>query len=183
MVLTYDSKPIEALFHADCGGTTASADAVWGGLPVPYLRASVDDLPEPTHRAWHVTAKVEQIRKALNLDQRTAVGAKLEAISVASRDDSGRAAGLSIRGARTLTVRGDILRSVLNRTLGDRAVQSTLFTIQRQGQDFVLSGTGFGHGVGLCQRGAASRLRRGDSLADILGAYYRGARIQRGSVP
>ncbi|HXT69440.1 MAG TPA: SpoIID/LytB domain-containing protein [Vicinamibacterales bacterium] len=180
LVLTYDAHPIEALFHADCGGATASADAVWGGTPVPYLHTSVDDLPEPTHRPWRVTAKAEQIRKALNLDQRTSVGAKLESITVASRDSSGRAATLAIRGARTVNVRGDVLRAVLNRTLGDRAVQSTLFTVQRQGADYVFAGAGFGHGVGLCQRGAAARLRRGDSVEEVLRAYYTGTKALRG---
>lgn len=172
MVLTYEARPIEALFHSDCGGATAAADAVWGGAPVPYLKMAVDDFPEPTHRPWRVVAKTDQVRKALNEDSRTSVGRKLESIVIASRDASGRAAGLSVRGERSFTVRGDILRSVLNRTLGDRAVLSTRFTIQRQGGDYVFAGIGFGHGVGLCQRGAAARLRRGDSVADVLRAYY-----------
>jgi stage II sporulation protein D len=174
MVLTYDSKPIEALFHSDCGGATASADAVWGGAPVPYLRTEVDALPEPTHRPWRVVARADQLRQALNEDARTSVGRKLDSIVIASRDASGRAAGLSVRGERSYTVRGDVLRSVINRTLGERAILSTMFTIQRQGADYVFAGTGFGHGVGLCQRGAAARLRRGDSVAEVLTAYYTG---------
>ena len=179
VVLTYDARPVEALFHADCGGATAAADAVWGGQPVPYLQTAVDDLPDPTHRPWRATATVEQVRKALNLDERTAVGRRLDSIVIASRDSSGRAAGLSVRGERSFTVRGDVLRSVLNRTLGERAVLSTMFTVQRQSGDYVFAGTGFGHGVGLCQRGAAARLRRGDSVTDVLRAYYAGARTSR----
>jgi stage II sporulation protein D len=179
VVLTYDARPVEALFHADCGGATAAADAVWGGQPVPYLQMAVDDLPDPTHRPWRVTATVEQVRKALNLDERTSVGRRLDSIVIASRDSSGRAAGLSVRGERSFTVRGDVLRSVLNRTLGERAVLSTMFTVQRQGGDYVFAGTGFGHGVGLCQRGAAARLRRGDTVTDVLRAYYAGARPTR----
>ena len=179
VVLTYDARPVEALFHADCGGATAAADAVWGGQPVPYLQTAVDDLPDPTHRPWRAAATVEQVRKALNLDERTAVGRRLDSIVIASRDSSGRAAGLSVRGERSFTVRGDVLRSVLNRTLGERAVLSTLFTVQRQSGDYVFAGTGFGHGVGLCQRGAAARLRRGDSVTDVLRAYYAGARTTR----
>jgi len=179
VVLTYDARPVEALFHADCGGATAAADSVWGGQPVPYLQTAVDDLPDPTHRPWRAAATVEQVRKALNLDERTAVGRRLDSIVIASRDSSGRAAGLSVRGERSFTVRGDVLRSVLNRTLGERAVLSTLFTVQRQSGDYVFAGTGFGHGVGLCQRGAAARLRRGDSVTDVLRAYYSGARTSR----
>jgi stage II sporulation protein D len=177
MVLTYDSQPIEALFHADCGGMTASAAAVWGGNHVPYLLAADDDLPEPTHRPWRVTANRDQLRAALNADPRTSVGRRLESITVATRDASGRAAGLSVRGERTVTVRGDVLRAVINRALGDRALLSTLFTIQTKGSDYVFTGTGFGHGVGLCQRGAATRLRRGERMEDVLELYYPGTRL------
>src|SRR5262245_34743196 len=106
VVLTYGSQPIEALFHADCGGATASADAVWGGEAVPYLLTAVDELPDPTHRPWRVTTTADQIRTALNADTRTAVGRRLESITIAARDASGRAAGLSVRGERSYTVRG-----------------------------------------------------------------------------
>ena len=176
-VLTFDSQPIEALFHSDCGGMTASASEVWGGSPVPYLLAADDDLPEPTHRPWRVTANRDQLRAALNADPRTTVGRRLESITVTARDASGRAAGLDVRGERTFTVRGDVLRAVINRALGDRALLSTLFTVETRGSDYVFAGTGFGHGVGLCQRGAAARLRRGEGLADVLGRYYPGARL------
>jgi len=176
-VLIYDARPIEALFHADCGGATAAADAVWGGMPVPYLRHAIDELPEPTHRPWRASATAAQVRAALNDDARTAVGRTLQSIVIASRDASGRAAGLSVRGERSYTVRGDVLRAVLNRALGDRALLSTRFTIDRQGANYVFAGTGFGHGVGLCQRGAATRIRRGDSPTDVLLTYYQGARL------
>jgi stage II sporulation protein D len=53
---------------------------------------------------------------------------------------------------------------------------STRFTIDRTPNGFRLNGTGFGHGVGLCQVGAIARARRGDSVAAILGHYYPGAK-------
>ena len=66
---------------------------------------------------------------ALNADARTSVGKTLDAIEILSRDDSGRAAGLGVRGERSYTVRGDVLRAVLNQSLGDRGLQSTKFTL------------------------------------------------------
>ena len=56
---------------------------------------------------------------------------------------------------------------------------STRFTIQRTAIGFRLSGSGFGHGVGLCQRGTMARARRGDSVGAILGHYYPGTRLSR----
>jgi stage II sporulation protein D len=120
---------------------------------------------------------VDEVRRALNADERTAVGRRLDAIEVLARDDSGRAAGLGVRGERSYTVRGDVLRAVLNRTFGARAVQSTRFDLARQGTRYILTGTGFGHGVGLCQRGAIARLRRGESVGGVLDTYFPGSRV------
>jgi stage II sporulation protein D len=176
-ILLFGDHVAEALFHADCGGQTAAADAVWGGRAVPYLSTIVDALPPATHRAWHLSATTEQLRAALNADARTAVGRTLDAIEILSRDASGRAAGLGVRGERGYTVRGDVLRTVLNQALGVQAVQSTRFTLTRTGTRYVFDGTGFGHGVGLCQRGAATRARQGESVDSILLTYFPGARL------
>ncbi len=42
------APPAEALYHSDCGGHTASADAVWGGAHVPYLTGAPDHVPSLT---------------------------------------------------------------------------------------------------------------------------------------
>ena len=176
-ILTFNGRAADALFHADCGGRTASASDVWGGAPVPYLHAVVDDVPEGAHREWRVAVGERELRAALNADPRTAIGSKLASIDIVARDHSGRASGVSLRGERSLTVKGDVLRTVVNRALGDRAIQSTLFTIERQRDGVVFQGTGFGHGVGLCQRGAMARARRGETTRAILGTYYPGVRL------
>jgi stage II sporulation protein D len=178
-VLVYGGHVAEALFHADCGGSTTSADAVWGGPAIPYLHAVVDTLPGETHRPWQVSIPADQLRQALDADPRTDVGRKLTSIEILSRDASGRAAGLSVHGERSFTVRGDVLRSVVNQKLGDRAVQSTKFSITRTGSQYTFKGTGFGHGVGLCQRGAITRARQGESVDQILGTYFPGATLTR----
>jgi len=176
-ILMFEGRAADALFHSDCGGRTAAASAVWGGAPVAYLQAIVDDVPQGAHRTWRVAVGVNDLRAALNADPRTEVGKSLAAIDVVTRDDSGRAAAVSVRGEHSAAVKGDLLRTVLNRTLGERALQSTLFSVTRQAGAFVFEGVGFGHGVGLCQRGAMARARRGETLRDILSTYYPGARF------
>jgi len=176
-VLRYGRWPIDALFHADCGGSTAAADAVWGGPSLPYLMPRRDDLPALSHRAWNFSATGDALRDALNRDARTAVGARLTGIEIVGRDESGRAATVALRGEHDRVIRGEDLRAVLNRTLGDRAIQSTRFTLTQKSSSYAFAGSGFGHGVGLCQAGAAARARRGDSLGEILAAYFTGAQI------
>ena len=173
LVVMHDGHVVNALFHADCGGATSAAETVWGGVAPSYLRG-VDDpycqMPEP--RRWSVTLGASEAQQALNRDPHTHVGNALHAIEVAERDRAGRATRILLDGERTTSVRGERFRRVLVRTLGPSAVRSTLLDIERVGDDYVLSGTGFGHGVGVCQIGALARARAGHDPADILAHYY-----------
>jgi stage II sporulation protein D len=178
LILAYGGRPAEALFHADCGGHTAEASTVWGGEAPPYLIAAPDEVPVETHRDWAFETERARLSAALSADPRTNVGT-LAGIEVATRDVSDRAALVTIKGVIDRTVRGDQFRAVVNRTLGDRALQSTRFTLTRQGAVYRFTGSGWGHGVGLCQVGAIARARRGDSVGGILAAYYPGSVLTR----
>ena len=81
-VLMYASRPAEALFHADCGGSTTSADAVWGGRALPYLKASPDQQPSLSHRTWRFAVPFTKLREALNRDTRSRVGTRLDRIEI-----------------------------------------------------------------------------------------------------
>lgn len=183
VVLLFARRPAEALYHSDCGGHTASAGDVWGGAHVPYLIGSPDSLPALTHRTWQFEAPVDRLRSALNLDPRSAIGRRLDRVVVTSRDTSGRAATIEVRGERTRLLRGEDARAILNRTFGVRAIMSTRFSVERRGSTFRFAGSGFGHGVGLCQTGAAARAAGGHSTADILAAYFPGSTLSRPSAP
>jgi len=176
-LLTFAGRPADALFHSDCGGHTAAASTAWGGAPVPYLSSHEDDVPQGTHHEWQFSLTATALRAALNTDPRSAVGSHLDALTVVERDESGRAVRVELRGERRELLRAEQLRAVLTAKLGDRSIQSTHFTVKETGGRWQFSGTGFGHGVGLCQVGAAARARRGESLADILRAYYPGTKL------
>ena len=156
-VIWYGDRPIDALFHADCGGFTDAPENIWGGTPLAYLRAQKDTVPSLTHRTWQASISRETLRNALNADPKTAVGAHLDALSITTRDVSGRAAELSARGERSETLRGEDLRAAVNRVLGPKGLQSTRFTMGLTPTGYAFSGEGFGHGVGLCQAGALAR--------------------------
>ena len=181
-VLAYGTRVAETVFHADCGGQTAANNLVWGGPAVPYLKTIADTLAPDTHRTWAVTATADQLRTALNDDPRTEVGKRLDSISVVTTDESGRAASIGLKGELSLLVRGDTFRAVLNRVLGDRTgLMSTRLSVSRNGSRYTFSGTGYGHGVGLCQRGAIARARRGDEAEAILATYFPGTSLGQGS--
>lgn len=176
-LLAYAQRPVEALFHADCGGHTDGADAVWGGAPVPYLLPAPDNVPAAAHRSWKIAVSADDLRAAFNADARSRVGRKLDSVTVRQRDVSGRAAQIALGGEVARVLRGEELRAILNQKLGDKGIQSTRFSITKTGLTYTFQGTGFGHGVGLCQLGAATRARRGESLDSILGHYFQGAKL------
>jgi stage II sporulation protein D len=105
------------------------------------------------------------------------VGGRLDAVDVVSRDAADRVVLIALTGGRSPVVRGEELRGVLLRAFGPRSVRSTRFHITRDGEAFVLEGTGFGHGAGLCQAGALGRLRAGESVDTVVAHYYPGVSI------
>ena len=177
-VLWYADATARAVYHADCGGRTSAATAVWGGPGPIYLSGAKDDGPAATaHTEWTFESTLDSLRTALNSDPRTEVGAKLDTIEVAARDESGRAEKILLRGSRTFVVRGETFREVVTRRLGARTVKSTLFSVKKVRGGFAFSGRGFGHGVGLCQAGALARLRAGESPEDVLRHYFPGTSV------
>ncbi len=178
MLLWFDGAPAEALFHADCGGHTSAASSVWGSVNRPYLVSRPDTgVPLDAHAAWSFVASIDDVARALKSDQRTASAGRPVAITVARRDDAGRAERVTIRGAQQIDVRGEDLRQALTRAFGARTIRSTWFDVRREGATFAFSGRGFGHGVGLCQAGTLARLRAGATLDEVLDQYYPGTRL------
>jgi len=180
-VLTFQGRTIQALFHADCGGHTASASSVWGGTGAPYLE-SVEDwyCAGRSDSGWTFTADERGLLQALNADARTRIGDRVRRVEVASRDPSGRAVGVTLAGSRTISIRADVFRSVMTQAYGARSIRSTWFEVARDGARFRFSGVGFGHGVGLCQGGTLRRVAARQSPSEILAHYFPGAGLQTG---
>lgn len=178
-VLRIGSATIDALFHADCGGHTTTPAAAWRGTNHAYLPAREDVVPGLTHRTWTFDASEADWRTLLNGDPRTSVGAIFRSMEVTATGPGNRVTSLRLVGARERVVTGDVFRTVVTAARGARALMSTRFTVHRTPAGFRLVGSGFGHGVGLCQVGAIARAKRGDSVAEILTHYFPGARLTR----
>lgn len=178
--LAYGQAPIEAVFHAQCGGHTSTAAQVWRSAGAPYLIGVRDEFclrERPT--PWSTTLSLEDVRIALNQTPRTAVGDRLDAVQVLTRDAGGRVVAVALTGSRSPVVTAEDFRLALLRHAGARSLPSARFDVQREGTRVTFTGTGSGHGVGLCQIGLIGRLRAGASAEDALLAYYPGATIRR----
>ena len=182
LVLTYQGRLAEGLYHADCGGYTASADEVWGGDPVPYLIAAPDKAADVQHRQWRWTVSMNDLRAALNTNPRAEVGRTLDRVDIVDHDPGGHAARVAVIGEHMHELRGEEFRTIVDQALGPKAIQSTLFTITREKSGLIFTGAGFGHGVGLCQVGAAALARNGAALDQILQHYFPGVMVKNAAV-
>ena len=79
---------------------------------------------------------------------------------------------LSPHDAAMLRNSNETSRLNLDRRLGWETVPSNDFASKREGDEIVLEGKGYGHGIGLCQAGARAMAAQGASFREILSQYY-----------
>jgi SpoIID/LytB domain protein len=91
------------------------------------------------------------------------------------RGASGRIYRMKITGERDYIVIGKELE--IRRALSPTHLYSSAFVVDNESGRFVLRGAGWGHGVGLCQIGAAVMANGGANYAEILRHYYRGTSV------
>jgi stage II sporulation protein D len=163
-----------------------------GGEPVTYHLAAngqIDFLevkPAPNGAAadrfspfanWTTDLSLAQVQTRLGRAAR-GIGQIVD-LRVLSRGSSRRVTDLEIVGMNgTAHVRGGRIRSALG-------LREQLFVIDREYDesgrvtDFIFTGRGWGHGVGMCQVGAYGLAKQGWSSEQILKAYYTGIELTR----
>lgn len=106
------------------------------------------------------------------------------ALEPVERGTSGRLVRLRIRGSLRTMIIGKELE--IRRTLSPSHLYSSAFVVDTERHDasgapdtFILHGAGWGHGVGLCQIGAAVMGAKGFSYSEILHHYFRGASLKK----
>ena len=194
-MLMYAGKVCDARFSKCCGGVTEEYRTAWDDRIVPYLVAVPDtdqngqvycdtqdhallaeilpgfDQETRDFYRWVVRYSGDEIRELV----RSRLGEDLgvvKALEPLQRGPSGRIITLRIVGEFKSLVIGKELE--IRRVLSRSHLYSSAFDVVREGADFVLHGKGWGHGVGLCQIGAAVMASRGKSYREILGHYYPG---------
>jgi SpoIID/LytB domain protein len=84
---------------------------------------------------------------------------------------------LKITGEKDFLIIGKELE--IRRALSRSHLYSSAFVVDKERGVFVLNGAGWGHGVGLCQIGAAVMADQGKSYREILMHYYPGSEISK----
>jgi stage II sporulation protein D len=168
----------DSYFSASCGGMTANLRTLWGAPALPHLNGVRDDYCNAGfHSHWIDVIPLQRMLKALRSDPRTNVGEKILELTVAKRDQTGRAELVSIAGSQKRVINGWDFKLIVGRALGWNVLKSSRFTVSRSGSEFVFRGTGFGHGLGLCQEGAHEMAQRGYNFSQILVKYFPGTSV------
>jgi stage II sporulation protein D len=138
----------------------------------------VPDMP-PARFRWVRAVPAKELAARVNREHW--IG-DLKRLVVVKRSRAGHANEILLEGTR-----GRVMikkEHVIRRTLGLGALRSTLFVVETERDkkgmptEFIFYGGGWGHGVGLCQYGAAGRALRGQSYREILDHYFPGTKLR-----
>ncbi|GJM20273.1 MAG: cell division protein [Planctomycetota bacterium] len=180
LLLVHDGKVLPAWFHSTCGGSTRPAREVYPFPPPGVFEDSVscDDCRDSPFWRWTRSVPAERAAEAFGLEQPQLVSVSSDPHvwpAYAERVRLRTPAGESELDAETFRVR--VSRD-------QRRASSLLSTYwiappAIENGKLVVRGGGWGHGVGLCQYGAAGAAARGLDARAILRRYYPGAQLVR----
>ena len=127
------------------------------------------DLETPDFYRWTVQYTTAQISDIFRRKSGMDIGDIVDMRPV-KRGPSGRIYELEIEGTKSTVTIGKELE--IRRTLSESHLFSSAFVIEKTQDGFILKGAGWGHGVGLCQIGAAVMAAKGYTYREILQHYY-----------
>lgn len=192
-VLEYGGDICDTRYSKCCGGRTELFSTCWEDVDLPYLQSVEDtfcdcenssilsqvlndyDLHTADFHDWTVQYTTDELSELVRT--RTGIDfGTIVALEAVERGPSGRIKYLRITGTLREEVIGKEL--AIRKSLSSSHLKSSAFEIEKSPDGFVLKGRGWGHGVGLCQIGAAAMAAQGYDYRQILSHYYVGAEIK-----
>jgi stage II sporulation protein D len=154
-----DTDLIEAVFSANCGGMTCNSEEIWSKQR-SYLRCVVDTFCTSQPQAsWQKSMSKSAWLQYLS--KKTKANITDPCIS----EIHTRQANLSCYPVSYKDIRNDL------------KLRSAFFNITSSGDQIILKGRGFGHGVGMCQEGSMRMAELGYCYSDVIHFYYTGVRL------
>ena len=181
-------------YYKCCGGRTEVWRTCWEDIDVPYiqsvecpycgrvsaqtLRLVLNNYDQETKdfHDWKVTYTAEELSEIIRTKSGIDFGEIIDLIPL-KRGASGRIYELKIVGTKRTEIIGKELKIRL--WLSRTCLYSSWFEVKKSqiANQFTLIGSGWGHGAGLCQIGAAQMAAEGFTYEQILAHYYVGTRI------
>ena len=163
IVMTYNNKYIDAVYHSTSNGKTEDAIYVWGNN-IPYLK-SVDS-------SFDKNVSSYERKKEMSLEEISNIldtNITKDTIFILERNTSNRVVNVKFND---IELTGTTFRSLLG-------LRSTDFTIELSDSSIIITTHGYGHGVGMSQYGANEMAKSGYNYENILTHYYKGITITK----
>lgn len=165
-ILTYEGKPISAVFFSTSAGKTENAVDVWG-TETPYL-VSVDSpgeegAPNFTSEKTVSEEEFKEIARA-NLE---GTDDTQELLGEIQKSEAGGVISARLMG---VSVKGTTIRTMYD-------LRSTNFEAEQKDGTVTFRVKGNGHGVGMSQYGAQAMAQKGADYQEILTHYYTGVQL------
>lgn len=198
-VVRFRGEVVTTYYYSTSCGKTTGVEA-WGTTPSEsnsYLQevsvcGSEGDYERelPWYR-WTAIVSVQRLSELVSLNTGVDVGT-IQSLDIAKKGPGGVALQIVVTGDRnSVTVDTENkIRSALggsgytitknDGTVIDstRLLPSAFFTAERAGDEYVIRGGGFGHGIGMSQNGANEMAKEGKTYKDILGLFYPGVAVE-----
>ncbi len=197
LVSTDSGEVCDARFYKCCGGKTEEFETCWADEHYPYLESVEDTYCNTNDRRilqqvlnnydqetldfhdWSVSYTQEELSELIRERSGIDFGEVQELIPV-KRGPSGRIYELKIVGTKRTMAVGKELE--IRKWLSHSHLYSSWFDVEKTTSDgettFTLHGHGWGHGVGLCQIGAAVMADKGFTYEQILKHYFPNTRLE-----
>ena len=203
LVLTSEGKICDARFSKCCGGRMELFSTCWEDKDYPYLQPLPDtadcveggdvfcdtkdekilsqvlndyDLETRDFYRWRTEYSRAEVSDLVRRRSGMDFGTIRDLVPV-ERGPSGRLKRLKVVGDKKTMIIGKEL--IIRRWLSDSHLKSSAFEVHWDGDHLTLDGSGWGHGVGLCQIGAAVMASKGYTFDQILLHYYPGSILER----
>ncbi len=165
--LSYDKKPILAMFDICCGGIVPAGMEGFDFEKAPYLARNYacTHCKDCKSYSWNLHVEKDELLNFLQKEypQLTSV----RDIKITKKDKAGLVQQAVVKGARAVCeLTGRKLYSFV------KGIRSYCFGVQKKGSAIIFKGRGFGHHLGLCQWGARAMVSDGWNHKNILAFYY-----------
>lgn len=193
-VLMSEGEVCDARFSKCCGGMLEAFENCWQPVHYRYLVPKADpycntsdkrilgqvlnnyDQETVNFYRWNVKYTTDELSSLVARKSGIDFGQIIDMIPM-ERGASGRIVLLKIVGTnRTVTVGKEL---EIRKWLSESHLYSSAFDVEKNKDGFILHGKGWGHGVGLCQIGAAVMGDQGFSYEEILDHYYPNSELKR----
>ncbi len=168
IIMVHDWKIFPAYFHSTCGGHTEDVKLVFKEKSIPPLSGVLCGYCDAS-RFYRWRATFDRNEFARKLRGANVGFGRYSSIFPLGAGPGGHASMIEIRspkGAKKIDA------NTFRLTIGPNKLYSTAFTIEDDKNNIIISGKGWGHGVGMCQFGAQKLGTSGSKWHEILKHYY-----------